>query len=236
MVKTVNFDNPKKVGNPSTTVKVYDAQGADEIIFLDIDASMECRDSFYEVIGRAAEETFVPFTAGGGVKTIDNIRQLLNRGADKVSINTASIENSNFIKKSSKLFGKQCIVVSIDVKFAEGNYKVFSHCGKKNTGLNPVDWAKRVEQLGAGEILLSSIDKDGTMTGYDIPLIKQVSEAVNIPVIANSGVGNLQQFADGLIKGGVNAVAAASIFHFTDQSIIKTKAFFKTAGITVRQT
>ncbi|MCK4500081.1 imidazole glycerol phosphate synthase subunit HisF [Candidatus Babeliales bacterium] len=236
MVKTIKFNNLREVGNPSTTVRVYDAQGADEIVFLDIDASIEGRKSFYEIIEKAADETFIPFTAGGGVRGLDDIKSLLSIGADKVSINTAALENPEFIRNAAEIFGKQCIVVSIDVRTIGGRYYVVTGCGTKVSGLDPAEWAAKAEALGAGEILLSSIDRDGTMQGYDLELIKMVSDVISIPVIANSGVGNLQDFKDCLMKGGTNAIAAASIFHFTDQSIIKIKAFLKTAGFDVRQT
>jgi len=236
MVKTIKFENLREVGNPATTVRVYDAQGADEIVFLDIDASLEGRNFFSHVIAQAAEETFIPFTAGGGVRTLEDIAALLAIGADKVAINTAAVENPEFISMAADTFGKQCVVISIDVRAAGDRYEVYTEGGRKPAGLDPVCWAREIEDRGGGEILLSSIDRDGTMVGYDLLLVKQVAEAVNIPLIANSGVGTLEHFADCLKSGCTSAIAAASIFHFTDQSIIKAKAYLKTAGFDVRQT
>jgi imidazole glycerol-phosphate synthase subunit HisF len=236
MVKTIRFENTREVGNPATAVRVLNAQGADEIVFLNIDSNNGLTDSFLNIIEKAASEAFIPLTAGGGIKDLDDITKLLQIGADKVSINTIATINPNFIRNASERFGRNCIVISIDVRKIDGHYFVFSNGGTINTGLNPVSFAKKCEELGAGEILLSSIDRDGTMLGYDLDLIKVVSEAVGINVIANSGVGNLSHFIDAIDTCKSNAIAASSIYHFTDQHIIKVKSYIKSHGYHVRTT
>ncbi|MFA6530275.1 MAG: glycosyl amidation-associated protein WbuZ [Candidatus Micrarchaeia archaeon] len=234
-VKGVNFENYRDTGNPIKAAKVYDSQKADELIFLDITASGEDRPIFFETISKVAEQCFMPFTAGGGIRTLTDIRKLVELGSDKVSINTGAIEKPDLITAASQDFGSQCVVVSIDAKKTQdGKYEVYSHSGKTPTGLDPTAWAKEAEKLGAGEILLTSIDKEGTRTGYDLELIRKVSDAVDIPVIANGGVGNLQHLVDGVVKGHASAVALASMFHFTDQSTIKARAYMKEAGLNVR--
>jgi len=235
MVKTIKFDKLREVGFPVTTAKVYDAQGADELIFLDIEASSKNRDITMDVIKNVAEHCFMPLTVGGGIRTLEDIRKLLSAGADKVSINTAAVENPDFIKQACNKFGDQCIIVSIDVKKNdEGKYEVFTHGGKNATGLDPIGWAKKAESLNAGEILITSIDKEGTMDGYDLDLVKEVVNAVSIPVIAHGGVGTLKHLAEGILDADASAVAAASIFHFTDQSPIKARRYMKGANIDVR--
>ena len=235
MIKTKQFDSFRDVGNPKTVAKVYNAQKADELIFLDITATDEKRNFLLDVIRSVAEECLIPITAGGGIKSIDQARELLQSGADKIAINTAAVEDPDFIKKLSEKFGKSTVVVSIDFKKnSNGQNEVFICRGKKSTGLEPVAWAKEVEELGAGEILLTSIDKEGMMTGYDLETIKLVSGAVSIPVIASGGVGTVQDLVDGIEIGRASAVAAGSIFHFTDQSIIKGHSYMRSAGLPVR--
>lgn len=234
MVKTMQFDKLRDVGNPVTAAKIYDAQSADELVFLDILASVEERKALIDIIDRVTEECFMPLTVGGGVKSLEDIRILLKAGADKVSINTAAVENPNLIKEASDKFGSANIVVSIDYKMIEGENKVHTHCGKKKTDLDPVKWAVKVYELGAGEIMLNCIDRDGMMNGYDIEVIKAVSDSVDIPVIACGGAGSLQDFVDGVEKCNASAVAAGSIFHFTDQSPIKARFYMKERGVNVR--
>ncbi|MBU1165628.1 imidazole glycerol phosphate synthase subunit HisF [Candidatus Micrarchaeota archaeon] len=243
-VKGIRFTSFRDTGNPVTAARIYDAQGADELLFIDILASKENRKTLFDIVSRTAEECFMPLCVGGGIKDTDDIRKLLLAGADKISINTAAIENPKFINKAAEIFGNQCIVVSIDVKKSgagqhsvigsDSEYEVFSHCGTKPTGLDPVQWAKQVVEQGAGEILLTSIDQEGTRTGYDLDLLKAVADAVEVPVIASGGVGSLQDFVDGIKKGHASAVSAGSIFHFTDQSIIKARTYLAEAGINVR--
>lgn len=235
MVKTINFEKIREVGYPVTTAKIYDAQTADELIFLDIMASSENRNVTLDIIREVAENCFMPLTVGGGVRKLQDIRKLLNSGADKVSINTAAIENPKFIRDAARVFGSQCIVVSIDSKeISNGNYEVYSCGGKKPTGRDVRDWAKEVESLDAGEIIITSIDREGTMKGYDFNLIKSVSEVTSIPIIANGGVGTLKDFVDCINLCDVSAVAASSIFHFTDQSPIKARRYIADAGINIR--
>jgi cyclase len=234
LVKTLQFGKYRDVGEPVSQAKIYDAQKADELIFLDIDATSEKRDAAYDVIRNAANECFMPMTIGGGIGNIETIHRMLKIGADKVAINAAAIENPLFIIEAAAKFGSQCIVISIDVKKNQGRYEVFTHNGKTSTGKDPVEWAREVERLGAGEILLTSIDNEGTMKGYDLSLIKSVADAVGIPVIANGGAGTLQDFHNAILIGKASAVAAGSLFHFTDQSLIKTRRFLKVHGVEVR--
>ncbi|MFH1394333.1 MAG: glycosyl amidation-associated protein WbuZ [Candidatus Micrarchaeota archaeon] len=233
-VKGVQFCDFRDTGNPVTAAKIYDAQGADELLFLDITASLEKRSVLFDVISRTAAECFMPLCVGGGIRSIEDIRKLLLAGADKVSINTIALENPDFINEAAEIFGNQCIVVSIDARKHDGRYEVFSHCGTKPTRHEPVEWAKEAVAKGAGELLVTSIDREGTRKGYDLDLIRSVADAVDVPVIASGGVGSLRDFADGINKGHASAVSAASIFHFTDQSIIKARTFMKQAGIDVR--
>lgn len=234
-VKGVNFSSHRDTGHPVTNAKIYDAQGADELIFLDITASTEDRNILFEIVKQAADECFMPFCVGGGIKTLKDIQKLLRAGADKISINTNAVENPKFVTKAAERFGKQCIVVSIDYKKDKnGEYKVFTHCGTKSTEMNPVDWAKKAESLGAGEILLTNIEKEGTRTGYDLETIRKIADLVDIPVIASGGVGSLEDLKKGIEQGHASAVSLASILHFTDQNVIKVRNYLKTNGIDVR--
>jgi cyclase len=239
VVKGVNFVDIRDAGDPVEVARRYNEQGADEITFLDITASHESRDTTYETVERMAAEVFIPLTVGGGVRTVEDIRKLLNAGADKVSINTAAVFNPEFVREASERFGRQCIVVAIDAKQVskgdeEPRWEIFTHGGRKPTGLDAVDWARTMVEMGAGELLLTSMDRDGTKAGFDLGLTRAISDAVNVPVIASGGVGELQHLADGVTKGGADAVLAASIFHFGQHTIAEAKAFMKAQGIEVR--
>jgi cyclase len=234
-IKTVRFESIRDVGNPVTAARVYDAQGADELIFLDITASDEGRDTLFDLVAQTAEQCFMPLTVGGGVRTVADIRKLLQAGADKVAVNTAAVERPDFIREAAEMFGRQCIVVSIDARMqVPRRYEVFTYRATKPTGLDPVEWAQRMADYGAGEILITAVDRDGTMEGYDLELIRDVADAVMVPVIASGGCGTLQHLVDGITVGHASAVSAASLFHFTDQSVIKAKTFMKVAGLDVR--
>ncbi|MDZ8056373.1 MAG: glycosyl amidation-associated protein WbuZ [Aulosira sp. ZfuVER01] len=236
LVKGVQFNSWRRVGSAMQAVKVYNMREVDELIFLDISASSEGRSPDFETVDELADECYMPLTVGGGVQTVADVKRLLQVGADKVAINTAAVFTPELVKSAAQLFGSQCIVVSIDTKkLHSGNYEVFTHSGTQPTGKDPVTFAQEVEQLGAGEILLTSIDADGTMTGYDIELIRRVSLKVSIPVIASGGAGNYEHMASALIEGGASAIAAASIFHFTEQTPLQAKRFLKERGINVRQ-
>ncbi|PSF07238.1 imidazole glycerol phosphate synthase subunit HisF [Marinobacter fuscus] len=239
VVKGVNFVDIRDAGDPVEVARRYNEQGADEITFLDITASHESRDTTYETVERMAAEVFIPLTVGGGVRTVEDIRKLLNAGADKVSINTAAVFNPEFVKEAAERFGSQCIVVAIDAKqvSAEGEeprWEIFTHGGRKPTGLDAVEWAQKMVEMGAGELLLTSMDRDGTKIGFDLGLTRAISDAVSVPVIASGGVGELQHLADGVTIGGADAVLAASIFHFGQHTIPEAKAFMKAQGIEVR--
>ncbi|NVK02681.1 MAG: imidazole glycerol phosphate synthase subunit HisF [Oceanospirillaceae bacterium] len=239
VVKGVKFLDIRDAGDPVEVARRYDEQGADEITFLDITASHEGRDTMVHTVERMASQVFIPLTVGGGVRTCDDIRTLLNAGADKVSINTAAVFNPEFVKEAAERFGSQCIVVAIDAKMVsapgdEGRWEIFTHGGRKPTGLDAIEWAQKMEELGAGEILLTSMDQDGVKSGYDLGLTRGVSEAVNIPVIASGGVGNLDHLVDGCIEGKADAVLAASIFHFNEYSVPQAKAYMRERGIEVR--
>jgi cyclase len=235
VVKGINFVNLKDAGDPVEQAKIYDKSGADEICFLDITASNENRNILLEKVTETAKNCFVPLTVGGGVRNVDDIKNLLLAGADKVSINTAAVINHEFIKESSIKFGSQCIVIAIDVKsIGENKWEVFTHGGRNSTGLNIIDYAKIVEKYGAGEILLTSMDRDGTKKGYDINLIKTITDLVSIPVIASGGVGNLNHLYEGFSLGSASAVLAASIFHYGEYSIFDVKKFLKEKGIPIR--
>lgn len=239
VVKGVNFVDIRDAGDPVEVARKYNEEGADEITFLDITASHESRDTTYETVERMAAEVFIPLTVGGGVRTVDDIRKLLNAGADKVAINTAAVFNPDFVREAAERFGSQCIVVSIDAKgvSAEGEaprWEIFTHGGRKPTGLDAIDWARKMVQLGAGELLVTSMDRDGTKIGFDIGLTRAISDAVPVPVIASGGVGELQHLADGVTEGRADAVLAASIFHFGQHTIPEAKAFMKAQGIEVR--
>jgi len=235
VVKGVNFVSLRDAGDPVEIARRYDEQGADELTFLDITASSDERDIILHVIEAVADEVFIPLTVGGGVRSVEDVRRLLNAGADKISINTAGIQNPALIEQASGRFGAQCIVVAIDAKAtAPGRWEVFTHGGRKPTGLDAIDWARRVERLGAGEILLTSMDRDGTRQGFDLELTRAISDAVPIPVIASGGVGNLQHLADGVTLGRADAVLAASIFHFGEHTVREAKEFMAGQGIAVR--
>lgn len=234
VVKGVNFENLVDAGDPVAQAKFYYEQGADELCFLDIAATTENRGTMLDTVKKVAQVCFIPFTVGGGIKELQDFSDLLKCGADKVSVNSAAIKNPELISQASKKFGAQAVVVAIDAKKnAAGNYEIFTHGGKQATGIDAVEWAKKVEQLGAGEILLTSMDRDGTKAGYDLELIKQITSQVTIPVIASGGVGNLEHLADGL-KAGASAVLAASIFHFKTFSIKQAKEFLAEENIAIR--
>ena len=235
VVKGINFVELKDAGDPAEQAKIYSDGGADEICFLDITASNENRDTILDVVKKTSQECFVPLTVGGGVRSIVDISNLLKSGADKVSINTAAVENKSIIKDSARNFGSQCVVIAIDAKkISEKKWEVFTHGGRNSTGLDVINYAKQVEELGAGEILLTSMDRDGTKKGYDLELTELVSNSVNIPVIASGGVGKLDHLYDGLKKGRASAVLAASIFHFGEFSINDVKKYLDSRGIPVR--
>jgi cyclase len=236
VVKGVSFVNLRDAGDPVEVAALYDREGADELCFLDIAASHENRKTIIEVVERTAARVFMPVTVGGGVRTLDDIRDLLNAGADKVSINTAAVERPEFVKEAAERFGTQCIVVAIDAKrgVPSNGWQVFTHGGRKPTSLDAVEWAKRMERFGAGEILLTSMDQDGQQNGYDLGLTAAVSEAVSIPVIASGGVGTLEHLYEGLVKGKADAVLAASTFHFRTFSIPQAKAYLRDRGVPVR--
>ena len=233
VVKGINFVDLKDAGDPVEQAKIYSDGGADEICFLDITASNENRDTIYEVVEKTSKKCFVPLTVGGGVRSIDDINKLLNSGADKVSINTAAVQNSKVVEDSSRKFGSQCIVVAIDAKRGKNGWEIFTHGGRKLTGINALDFAVKMEKCGAGELLVTSMDKDGTQTGYDIDLMREISSIVNIPVIASGGVGSLDHLANG-IKAGASAVLAASIFHYGKYSIKQAKEYLNSKSIPVR--
>ena len=238
VVKGVNFVNLRDAGDPVEIARRYDEQGADELTFLDITASSDDRDLILHIIEDVAAQVFIPLTVGGGVRAVEDVRRLLHAGADKVSINTAAVTNPQLVKDCSDRFGSQCIVVAIDAKQtvwgAEPRWEIFTHGGRKPTGLDAVDWARRMEAMGAGEILLTSMDRDGAKTGFDLNLTRAISDAVSIPVIASGGVGTLQHLADGVKQGGADAVLAASIFHFGEYTVEQAKRYMRDQGIEVR--
>jgi imidazole glycerol-phosphate synthase subunit HisF len=233
-VKGVRFGELRDVGHPVSNARIYDAQGADELMFLDIAASSEGRAILYDIITRTAQEVFMPFCVGGGIRTVADIRNLLRSGADKVAVNTAAVTTPALINEAAHQFGVQCIVVSIDFRWTQGRAEVFTHGGAVATGLDVEDHARRVVEAGAGELLLTSIDRDGAMQGYDLEVTHRVAHAVNVPVIASGGAGTLQHLADALGRGGASAVSVGSLFHFTDQSPIKARSFLRVAGVDVR--
>ena len=235
VVKGVNFVDLVDAGDPVEQARVYDNAGADELTFLDITASHEYRDTIFDVVLRTAEQCFMPLTVGGGVRTIDDIRKLLMAGADKVSINTAAVNNPEFVREAAEKFGSQCIVVSVDAKsVGKEKFEIFTHGGRNATGLDAIDWAKRMTLLGAGEILLTSMDRDGTKQGFNLPLTRAISDAVLVPVVASGGVGTLEHMVEGVRDGHASAVLAASIFHFGTFTIEETKAYMAAKGIPVR--
>ena len=235
VVKGVNFVDLRDAGDPVEQARVYDAAGADELCFLDIGASHENRDTIYDVVAGTAAQCFMPLTVGGGVRTVEDIRKLLLAGADKVSINTAAVHHPEFVAEASERFGAQCIVVAIDAKSTgPGKWEIFTHGGRERTGIDAIDWARRMVANGAGEILLTSMDRDGTRQGFDIALTRTMADAIPVPVIASGGVGNLDHLVDGIREGHATAVLAASIFHFGEFSIGEAKAHMAAAGVPMR--
>ncbi|MBT5299332.1 MAG: imidazole glycerol phosphate synthase subunit HisF [Rhodospirillaceae bacterium] len=235
VVKGVNFVDLVDAGDPVKQARVYDAAGADELCFLDITASHENRETIYDVVGQTAEQCFMPLTVGGGVRATEDVRKLLLAGADKVSINTAAVFNPDFVREAAEKFGSQCIVVAVDAKGVKsGGFEIFTHGGRKPTGLDAVEWCRRMAEYGAGEILLTSMDRDGTKQGFNLPLTRAVADAVPIPVIASGGVGTLDHLVEGVTEGHASAVLAASIFHFGTYTIGQAKAHMAAGGVPVR--
>ena len=234
VVKGVNFVGLRDAGDPAELAARYDAEGADEVIFLDITASSDARDTLLDAVRRTAERVFIPLTVGGGVRTVEDARVLLRAGADKVSLNTAAVARPRLVAEVSAEFGAQCTVVAIDARRASGGWEVFTHGGRQPAGLDAVAWAREVVALGAGEILLTSMDRDGTRDGFDLELTRAVSGAVAVPVVASGGVGTLQHLVDGVVEGGADAVLAASIFHFGEHTVAEAKLVLSAAGLTVR--
>ena len=239
VVKGVNFVGIRDAGDPVEVARRYNEQGADEITFLDITASHEGRETTVHTVEQIAEQVFIPLTVGGGIRSVDDIRTMLNAGADKVSINTAAIHNPELVRQASQRFGAQCIVVAIDAKRAADvdglpRWEIFTHGGRKPTGIDAVAWAVKMAELGAGEILLTSMDRDGTKNGFELGVTRAITDAVDIPVIASGGVGNLQHLVDGILLGGADAVLAASIFHFAEYTVPEAKAYMAERGIEVR--
>ena len=239
VVKGVKFVDIRDAGDPVEIARRYDREGADEITFLDITATHDDRDTIVHVVEQVASEVFIPLTVGGGIRTLDDIRRMLNAGADKVGINSAAVFNPDFVREAAERFGSQCIVVAIDAKKVSqlgepSRWEIFTHGGRKPTGIDAIEWARKMVDYGAGEILLTSMDRDGTREGFDLPLTRAISEAVTVPVIASGGVGNLDHLADGVIEGKADAVLAASIFHFAEYSIEQAKQRMAARGIEVR--
>lgn len=234
VVKGINFINLVDAGDPVDNARVYEAEMADELCFLDITASHEKRRTIIDVVERVSHAVFMPLTVGGGIKSIDDIRNILLAGADKVTINTTAIENPRFIREAADMFGSQCICIAIDAKRSSGGFEVYTYGGRKPTGIDAIGWATDAEKLGAGEILLTSMDRDGTKIGFDIELTRAISGAVNIPVIASGGVGDLEHLYEGLVDAQADAVLAASIFHYKEFSIIEAKQYLKDRGVSVR--
>ena len=237
VVKGVNFVGIRDAGDPIEIARRYNDAGADEVTFLDITASHEQRDTTYRTVEQIASQVFIPLTVGGGVRAVTDIRRLLNAGADKVSINTAAIFNPDLVRESAERFGSQCIVVAMDVKAladGSGRYELFTHGGRKPTGIEAIEWAQKMADFGAGEILLTSMDRDGTKDGYDLPITRAISDAVDIPVIASGGVGTLDHLVAGFTEGGADAVLAASIFHFGTYTVAEAKAHLAQSGIAIR--
>jgi len=238
VVKGVNFVDIKDAGDPVELAEVYNKQGADELVFLDITASSDKRDTVVDLVKRVAKKIFIPFTVGGGIRTTEDMRSILNAGADKISINTAAVENPTLISKGAKKFGSQCIVLAIDAKRNKkqpNGFEVYTYGGRKPTGIDAIDWAKKAQSLGAGEILLTSMDRDGTKKGFDLELTRSISEAVNIPIIASGGVGNKEHFEEAYKQGKADAALAASIFHFGEYTVKDIKDYCKKKGCVMRE-
>ena len=236
VVKGVNFVDLKDAGDPVEIAKAYDVAGADELVFLDITASCEERDTVVDMVRQVAANVFIPFTVGGGIRTVDDFKKLLREGADKISVNSAAIDRPELITEAAEKFGSQCVVVAIDAKRREdGGWNIYKHGGRLDTGIDAIEWAKKVERLGAGEILLTSMDCDGTKAGYDIELTRAIADAVSIPVIASGGAGTLEHFYDALTEGGADAALAASLFHYKELEIRQVKEYLAGRGISVRR-
>ena len=236
VVKGVNFVDLKDAGDPVEIAKAYDAAGADELVFLDITASCEERDTVVDMVRQVAANVFIPFTVGGGIRTVDDFKKLLREGADKISVNSAAIDRPELITEAAEKFGSQCVVVAIDAKRREdGGWNIYKHGGRLDTGIDAIEWAEKVERLGAGEILLTSMDCDGTKAGYDIELTRAIADAVSIPVIASGGAGTLEHFYDALTEGGADAALAASLFHYKELEIRQVKEYLAGRGISVRR-
>jgi cyclase len=234
VVKGIHFVDIRDAGDPVENAEMYNKQGADEIIFLDITASSDGRDTIIDVVEKTAEQVFVPLTVGGGIRNLEAIRRILRAGADKVSINTAAVENPGLVRKAADRFGSQCIVVAIDAKEKGSSWEVYIHGGRTPTGLDVLDWAKKMEEFGAGEFMLTSMDRDGTKDGYDLRLTRTIAQLVNIPVIASGGVGTLQHLYEGLTEGQADAVLAASIFHYNEYTVGDVKTYLRGRGVNVR--
>ncbi|KYC45051.1 MAG: Imidazole glycerol phosphate synthase subunit HisF [Candidatus Methanofastidiosum methylothiophilum] len=234
VVKGIKFVDIRDAGDPVEMAQLYDQKGADELVFLDITASSDKRNIMVDVVERTGDVVFIPFTVGGGLRNIEDIKAILRAGADKVSLNTSAVQNPDLIRESSRIFGSQCIVLAIDAKRKGNSWEVYTHGGRTPTGIDAVEWAKKAENLGCGEILLTSMDADGTKDGYDIPLTKAISEAVTIPVIASGGAGNAEHIYEVLTKGKADAALAASIFHYEEHSIRKVKEYLRSKNVSVR--
>jgi cyclase len=234
VVKGINFSGLKDAGDPVDNARIYEDEMADELCFLDITASHEKRKTIIDVVERVAGAVFMPLTVGGGIRTLEDIREILLAGADKVTVNTTAVELPDFIREASETFGSQCICVAIDAKKKDNGFEVYTYGGRRPTGIDAIKWARQVEELGGGEILLTSMDRDGTKIGYDIPLTRAISEAVNIPVIASGGVGTLAHLYDGLVDAKADAVLAASIFHYREHTIVDAKKYLRDRGVDVR--
>jgi len=234
VVKGVNFVGLRDAGDPVELAARYDAEGADEVVFLDITASSDDRDTMVDVVARTAERVFIPLTVGGGVRGVEDARRLLRAGADKVSMNTSAVQRPELLSEVADTFGSQCAVIAIDARRREGGFEVFTHGGRTPTGIDAIEWAAEAERRGAGEVLLTSMDRDGTRDGFDLELTRAIVDATNIPVIASGGVGTLQHLVDGVLDGGADAVLAASIFHFGEHTVGEAKQAMAAAGITVR--
>jgi len=235
VVKGINFVNIRDAGDPVEWARKYDRDGADELVFLDITATSDNRDTLIDVVERVSDQIFIPFTVGGGIRTVDDMQKILKAGADKVSINTAAVKRPKLIREGSLEYGTQCIVVAVDVKREPEGFRVYVRGGRDKTDIDAIEWCRRAEELGAGELLVTSMDKDGTKDGYDIELLKRITSLVNIPVIASGGCGKLYHLYEAIVEGGASAVLAASIFHFGEFTVPDTKAYLKSMGVPIRE-